>query len=694
MQRSIKIKHWSNLLGVENFNFLRRKQFEVRCFPFHTFLYILQRSQIKSYFYSMIKQETIDEIFAAARVEEIVGDYVRLKRSGSNLKGLSPFTEERTPSFVVSPAKQIWKDFSSGKGGNAITFLMEIEHYSYPDALRYIAKKYNIEVKEDRVQNEAEKEKIAERESLYLVSEYANKYFQNQLWNTEEGKAIGLSYFKSRDFSEAMIKKFDLGFSPETWDAFTQNALSNNYSLDHLSKAGLTIIRGDKKFDRFKGRLLFPIHSFSGRTLGFGGRILKSNDKAAKYLNSPESLIYHKSRILYGIYQSKQAIIRADNCFLVEGYTDVVSLHQNGIENVVASSGTSLTNDQIHLVKRLTQNITILYDGDAAGIKASFRGIDLILDQGMNVKVLLFPDNEDPDSFARKNSQAQLKKYLDENTEDFIQFKIRVLLDEAQNDPIKKAALAREIVITISKINHLIKRELYVRKSAKLLGIKEETLFKDLSQIDQSKKREKAKNNAHATASSRFMQVVQPKVMEVDALGELEHRIVALLMNYGERQIVIKDLDENGEETEFEVTVAEEIIDRLQEDGLYPKNAIYQKIYNLFLEGIRENKICNAEFFNKLLDEDIQNQVSDMLTEKYTLHKWKQKDVFITPLDKILSNAVTEAIYRYKFLRILEMEKQVIKSTEKGEYHTEKLKKLITIQKIRQKIAQKLNHPI
>lgn len=642
----------------------------------------------------MISQETIDEIFATVRVEEIIGDYVNLKRAGSNMKGLSPFSEEKTPSFVVSPAKQIWKDFSSGKGGNAVTFLMEVEQYTYPEALRYIAKKYNIEIKEDYVPNDDQKEKREERESLYLVNEYANKYFQEQLWNTNEGKAIGLSYFKERDFTEETIKKFDLGFSPDQWEAFTRDALQNGYQLEYLSKVGLTIVKENKQFDRFKGRVIFPIHSFSGRVLGFGGRILKSNDKAAKYLNSPESPIYHKSHILYGIYHSKQAIIRENNCFLVEGYTDVISFHQNGIQNVVASSGTALTKEQIRLVKRLTNNITVLYDGDAAGIKASFRGIDLLLEQDMNVKVLLFPDGEDPDSFARKTSQSELKEYLAKHTKDFIQFKTQVLLEDTQGDPIKKAALVRDIVSSIEKIDNLIKRELYIRETASLLDVREETLFKELSQLSKNNERETTQKNTSSTRSVSSLEVIQPKTLDVNSANELEQRIVELLMTYGSKTITIKDLDENGEETEFEVTVAEEIIDRLREDDLNLKIDQHRKIYQLFSEGIDQGEIRDSQFFMKLVDEDIQQQVSSILTDKYQLHNWKRNEVMITPIEKIIPKAVTEAIYRYKFLRVLESEKQFLKNIQEGGDHTENMMNLIKLQQVRVKISKKLNRPI
>ena len=338
------------------------------------------------------------------RVEEVIGDFVQLKRSGANYKGLSPFSNERTPSFMVSPVKQIWKDFSSGKGGNAITFLMEHEHFTYPEAIRYLAKKYHIDIEETEQSNE-EKAQADERESLYVVSEYAQQYFQDNLTNTEAGKAIALTYFKERGFTDETIQKFRLGFSLDEWTAFTDTALAKGYQLEYMVKTGLTGVNAEgKHFDRFKGRVMFPIHSMSGRVLGFGGRILTNDKKQAKYLNSPESDIYHKSKVLYGIFFAKQAIAKADNCYLVEGYTDVIQMHQKGIENVVASSGTALTQDQIRLIHRLTPNITVLYDGDAAGLRASIRGVDLILEQGMNVKVCTFPDGDDPDSFARKTA--------------------------------------------------------------------------------------------------------------------------------------------------------------------------------------------------------------------------------------------------------------------------------------------------
>jgi len=398
----------------------------------------------------MISKHTIDLVFETARVEEVIGEFVQLKKSGSNYKGLSPFSDERTPSFMVSPAKQIWKDFSSGKGGNVLSFLMEHEHFSYPEAIRFLAKKYNIEI-EETVESPEQQLQNNERESLFVVSEYANLYFQDILFNHPKGKAIGLSYFQERGYREDTIKKFQLGYCLDEWDAFTKEALSKGYELDYLDKTGLTIVKEGKQFDRFKGRVLFPIHSMSGRVLGFGGRTLSADKNIAKYVNSPESEIYHKSNILYGIFHAKKEIVKEDNCYLVEGYTDVISLHQAGIENVVASSGTALTPEQIRLIRRLTNNITVLFDGDSAGIKAAIRGVDLILEEGMNVRVLTFPDGDDPDSFSKKVSSEALKDYLQNNSKDFINYKVSLLLEDAKNDPVKKAALIRDIVTVLVK---------------------------------------------------------------------------------------------------------------------------------------------------------------------------------------------------------------------------------------------------
>ncbi|MEM9649709.1 MAG: DNA primase, partial [Bacteroidota bacterium] len=481
----------------------------------------------------MISKTTIDQVYETARLEEVIGDFVQLKKSGSNFKGLSPFTDERTPSFMVSPVKQIWKDFSSGKGGNVVAFLMEHEHFTYPEAIKYLAKKYNIEVEETEQTNE-QKEQANERESMYLVSEYAQKHFSETLWESQPGKAIGLSYFKERGFTDDTIKKFGLGYSLDEWEAFTKSALDQGYQLEFLEKTGLTIVKEQtggesRKFDRFKGRVMFPIHSMSGRVLGFGGRILTNDKKAAKYLNSPESEIYHKSKVLYGIYFAKQAIAKEDNCFLVEGYTDVIQMYQRGVENVVSSSGTALTPEQIRLINRLTKNITVLFDGDAAGLRASLRGIDLILEQGMDVKVCTFPEGEDPDSFSKNNTYEDLVLYLEENAKDFIQFKTSLLAEEASNDPIKRADTIRDIVNSISKIPDQIKKEVYIQECAKIMQISEDVLYNTLAQIDKkgaadALKKQKQEQKAFEVVKS------DPVTEKVDVQFELERKIIEMLL--------------------------------------------------------------------------------------------------------------------------------------------------------------------
>src|SRR5690606_12366668 len=487
----------------------------------------------------MISRKTIDTVFETARVEEVIGDFVQLKRAGSNYKGLSPFTDERTPSFMVSPSKQIWKDFSSGKGGNAVSFLMEHEHFSYPEAIRFLAKKYGIEIEETE-QTSEQKIEADERESLYLISDFAKEYFHQTLLDTEEGKAIGLSYFKERGFTDETIKKFDLGYALNDWNAFTRHALDKGYLLDLLEKTGLTIIKegadntAEKTIDRFRGRVMFPIKSMSGRTLGFGGRILTTDKKVAKYLNSPESIIYYKSKVLYGLFEAKQAIAKEDNCFLVEGYTDVIQMYQKGVENVVSSSGTALTSDQIRLINRLTANITVLFDGDAAGLRAAIRGVDLILEQGMNVKIVTFPEGEDPDSFSRRNSTEDLKNYLEQNAVDFISFKANLLAEDSAKDPIKKAETIHEIILSISKIPDLIKREVYVRECSRIMDVSEQVLLNTLAQLLQKSHREGRKKTENVP-----FEVITPekeKVEKVDVQKELENEIKRLLVLHGHRK--------------------------------------------------------------------------------------------------------------------------------------------------------------
>lgn len=602
----------------------------------------------------MITQNTIAQVFETARVEEVIGDFVQLKKSGSNFKGLSPFTDERSPSFMVSPVKQIWKDFSSGKGGNAVTFLMEHEHFSYPEAIKYLAKKYNIEI-EETIQTDADKEEANERESLYLVNDFANDYFQKTLHQTDQGKAIGLSYFKERGFTTETIKKFQLGYSLDEWEAFTQAALNSGYNIDYLEKTGLTIVKENKQFDRFKGRVMFPIHSMSGRVLGFGGRILINDKKAAKYLNSPESDIYHKSKVLYGLYFAKQSIAKEDNCYLVEGYTDVIQLVQRGIHNVVSSSGTALTPEQIRLINRLTNNITVLFDGDAAGLRAAIRGVDLILEQGLNVKICTFPEGEDPDSFARNNDLDEIKDYLVHKSRDFISFKASLLVEEAQNDPIKKAETIGDMVNSIAKIPDAIKREIYVQECAKIMNISEKVLFSALAQKQQKNLRDSQKQ---LTSEQRAFEVIKSETQtapKIDRQYELERKIIEILLLYGNKKERFEDLvlkeNEKTKDLELEPVVQEAFVYEkiyldLQEDEMQFTNHNFQLLYYTLLEKLNQNQEFDIKNFIQQLDQNMSQEVVSILMEeeKYTLHDWERKQIVPKTKTQSLSQLVTQTI--------------------------------------------------
>jgi DNA primase len=651
----------------------------------------------------VISKNTIDKVYDQMRVEEVIGDFVQLKRAGSNYKGLSPFSNERTPSFMISPVKQIWKDFSSGKGGNAIAFLMEHEHFTYPEAIRYLAKKYHIEIEETQ-QSTEEKAQADERESLYIVSEYAQQYFQDTLFNTEAGKAIGMTYFKERGFTEETIQKFRLGFSPDEWTAFTDNALAKGYQLEFLEKTGLTIVNGDRKFDRFKGRVMFPIHSMSGRVLGFGGRILTNDKKQAKYLNSPESEIYHKSKVLYGIFFAKQAIAKADNCYLVEGYTDVIQMHQKGIENVVASSGTALTQDQIRLIHRLTPNITVLYDGDAAGLRASIRGVDLILEQGMNVKVCTFPDGDDPDSFARKTAYEDLVLYLENNATDFIRFKASLLMQEAQNDPIKKAETIRDMVESISKIPDLIKREVYVRECASIMDISEQVLFSTLAQILKKDFYEGQKVERKQKAA---MQVVQtPEEAQkrtVNRLEVLEYDLIKNLLLYGNRECIFTDTilveEEDGtlKEQQIQQTlkVYEKIFLELQEDEIELANLDFKQIYELLMSKLSENPNYDVNRIANELPIELSEKVSGMLLddENNQLHDWSKRDIVPKAKDAHLETIVGDIILNIRSLLvhhlIQSLTQQMAQSNE--EEKKELLENVMNYIQLQKLLAKRLN---
>jgi DNA primase len=623
----------------------------------------------------LISKATIDTVFETARVEEVIGDFVQLKRAGSNFKGLSPFSDERSPSFMVSPAKGIWKDFSSGKGGNAVAFLMEHSHFTYPEAIRYLAKKYNIEIEETE-QTDEEKANTDVRESMYLVSEFAKEYFHNTLLHSEEGKAIGLSYFKERGFTGETIKKFALGYSPEVWDAFTKEALGKGYKLEFLESTGLTIPKDDRPFDRFKGRVMFPIQSMSGRVLGFGGRILANDKKAAKYLNSPESDIYHKSKVLYGIFQAKQAIAKQNNCFLVEGYTDVIQFNQAGIENVVASSGTALTPDQIRLINRLTKNITVLFDGDAAGLRASIRGIDLILEEGMNVKVCAFPDGEDPDSFAKKTPYEELVNYLEENAKDFIQFKASLLMNDAKNDPIKKADLIRDMVVSISKIPDRIQREIYIQECSRIMDISEQVLVSTLAQLVQKDVAEvgkKLKQEQKAFEIVKNEELVQVK--KIDILFGLERKIIEILLLYGNKTEEFEDIllktNELGEIENViekkEYKVFQRIYLSLQEDEVELANPLFRNIFNNLINYYLQNDSFSIEQYLMHLQPEFAQEVTDILMEdeRVVLHNWEGQSIFPKTKNDTISQYVSETILTMRWYlvdRIIEEIKSSISS--------------------------------
>ncbi len=655
----------------------------------------------------MIGKSTIDQVYETARLEEVIGDFVQLKKSGSNFKGLSPFTDERSPSFMVSPVKQIWKDFSSGKGGNVVAFLMEHEHFTYPEAIKYLAKKYNIEIEETERTDE-QKQEANERESMYLVSEYAQEYFSNVLWESELGKAIGLSYFKERGFTDETIKKFNLGYCLDQWDGFTIAALEKGYQLNYLDKTGLTIVKEDvsnpnnsKKFDRFKARVMFPIHSMSGRVLGFGGRILTNDKKAAKYLNSPESDIYHKSKVLYGIYYAKQAIAKEDNCYLVEGYTDVIQMHQRGLENVVASSGTALTPEQIRLVNRLTKNITVLFDGDAAGLRASLRGIDLILEQGMNVKVCTFPEGEDPDSFSKNNSIEEVQDYLKNNSKDFIQFKANLLAEEAADDPIKRADTVRDIVNSISKIPDAIKREIYIQECANIMKVSEGVLFSTLAQIGKKNQTDASKN---VRQEQKVFDVVKNEaaVEKVDVQYELERKIIEMLLLYGKEEQQFEDLvlkeNEEGElilEPEsLEIKVYEKIFLDLQEDEIEMTNVQFRNIYDVLIAALNEKEDFAVNTFLSDLDQEMVSEISSILMEeeKYVLHDWTRKEIYPKEKTTVIAQLVSETILTLRCFLIKKRMHSLQKNTENNpEDNRETLEEIMNYLQLNNLLNKKLN---
>lgn len=608
----------------------------------------------------MIPKQTVDEILETARVEEVVGDFVNLKKRGANLLGLCPFHNEKTPSFTVSPAKGIYKCFGCGKAGGAANFIMDHEHYTYPEALKYLADKYNIEIEEEE-QSAEQIQQANEKESLFIVTQFAAEYFQQQLKETEDGRAIGLSYFKERGFREETIEKFKLGYSPDEWEAFTKAALDKGYKLDYLEKTGLTIVKGEKHFDRFKGRVMFPIQNISGRVIGFGGRTLSADKKTAKYLNSPESEIYHKSRVLYGLNLAKKTIIEKDLCYLVEGYTDVISFHQNGVENVVASSGTSLTTEQIRLIKRYTPNITILFDGDTAGIKAAFRGIDMILEEGMNVKVLAFPEGEDPDSFARSKSTEELSSFLKENAQDFIRFKTSLLVSEVGKDPMKRASLIKEIVNSIALIPDPIARSVYIQESGDILDISEQALMSELNKVRrntlsqkiQNKEREEKSEEFGVTDDTTFLQE-KPKPQEKPLIYQ-EEDIIRTLIKFGNQDVEIPK--EKDDEEAIVLTVAEYVVFEMEEDNLSFTHPLFDKIYALFKTAVESETSVEENVLVSNEDKELSSFAIECLMDKYTLSvNWYDKHQIITiKEEEVLQKKVHRGVCSWRLTKVQQM---------------------------------------
>lgn len=605
----------------------------------------------------MITRETIEEIKNRVDIIDVVSDFVTLKRSGQNYKALSPFTNEKTASFYVVPAKGIFKDFSSGKGGDAITFVMEHEGMAYPEALRYLAKKYGIEIKDEANLSQAEITHQSERDGLYIVMNFAKDHYRGLLFDNEEGRSIGLSYFRERGFNDRTIAKFELGYSLNQWDNLTREAVSKGYSENMLEKSGLLIKKDDgKKYDRFRGRVIFPVHNLSGKVIAFGARILTKEKDQPKYINSPETDIYHKSHVLYGMFQARNAIRREDFCYLVEGYTDVISMHQADIENVVASSGTALTEDQIKLMRRFTENVTVLYDGDSAGIKAAVRGVDLILKGGLNVRIVLLPDGEDPDSFSRKMGSTDLREYLKEHTQDFISFKIDLYSREAANDPIRKAEAIREIVTSISLIPDPIKRAVYLQETSNLLKIQESVLVTELNKILIQERQKRSDDHRREEVTQPVPDVESPPEQNTVNPEELQEReMVRLLLNYAD-----SELEEDVDLLSYFISEFEDI------EFL---NESYSYIYNTFLKFKQEGQLIGSAYFLEHAPQNIKSLIAELTLRKYYASPhWSTKyHIYFTDEKENLPEHAHQNVLRkkYRYLqRLIEENKEKLKEAE------------------------------
>ena len=642
----------------------------------------------------MISKETIDKVFEFARVEEVISDFIALKKTGANFKGLSPFTNEKTPSFIVSPSKQIWKDFSSGKGGNVIAFLMEHEQFNYPESIRYLANKYNIEIIETNDKNENSEERN-KRESLFIINSFAQEYFQNVVLKEVDVK----NYLKERGLSDSTIVNFNIGFSPNKKNSFYKNASEKGFSIDYLIETGLVISNENNHIDRFRGRIMFPIKSISGRVIGFGGRIIDSNKKIAKYINSPESKIYNKSKTLYGIYESKQFIVKNDVCFLVEGYMDVVQLHEHGIKNVLATSGTSLTKDQIILIKRLTSNIIILFDGDQAGLSASMRSIDMILEEGLNVKICQFPDGEDPDSFVKKYKHDKMIEYIDQESKDLIDFIISVN-NEFEKDEDKKVDLIKSILKSISLIPDLLKQEVYIKKLSSVLSIEESSLFRSFSNIKVGKKLQKSKSRQY---SKNIVKIESPKKEDKSGyIYQLERLIISILLKYGVEEIVFEDIflnkNEKGDIVESRKEIRSKVYEKiyldLQQDEIEFTHGPFKEIYNKLINSFHNQNLISIDSFINDLEPNSSKIVSDILIndEKYQLHDWEKKNIYVKKIGSELSQLVNETILN---MRRYLIDKKIHELQDNSNNETNKvLEEVMSYYRLKKLLSAKLNRVV
>ena len=641
----------------------------------------------------MISKETIDRVFETALVEEVISDFIQLKKSGSNFKGLSPFTDEKTPSFMVSPAKQIWKDFSSGKGGNVVAFLMEHDQLSYPEAIKYLAKKYNIDIIETQL-TDNQKEKINEKEKLFIVANKAKDFFKTQLNSTDFGKNVAKNYLTERGFGDQIIDEFEIGCLTDHSYTLKSFLVENGYEIEDLIKIGL--VSSKTKDDIYKSRIIFPIKTISGRTAGFGARTLRSNTKSAKYINSPESEIYNKSKILFGLSKSKNEIVKKDNCFVVEGYTDVMRFHQKGVKNVVSSSGTALSKDQINIIRRLSKNITVIYDSDKAGISATERSVDMILEQGMNINIVLLPENEDPDSFAKNKNESEILNFLNENAVDFIEFKANILNKTLKNTPSEKAKVINDLIISISKIPDRIKQEIYIRHCSEIMNISEQTLFNVLSQIS-------GINIQYKKFQSPVFNV-SPQQNTVDQVYELEKKIIEILILYGDKKVVFDEIkiskSEEGDvvykNVKIESQVFEKVFLDLQSDEIEFANPEFKELYRLIIRNFQSSNFDISSILNSI-DGELSNLVTTIMMKDdiYQLHKWKSKNVYVKDKNKSISQLVTETILTLRTLLINRKVNELSKTNSDSENLDQNLlEEIVNYYQLKNFLSKKLNRVI